>query len=74
MLTPFWLRYAVLRLYGIRRSRRVMVVPLTLLLPGVFHFGSDGVFIAEPVSNVIGGTACMVTMLSMVLPELRKME
>ena len=52
----------------------VMVVPLTLLLPGVFHFGSDGVFIAEPVSNVIGGTACMVTMLLMVLPELRKME
>ena len=52
----------------------VMVVPLTLLLPGVFHFGSDGVFMAEPVSNVIGGTACMVTMLSMVLPELRKME
>ena len=51
-----------------------MVVPLTLLLPGVFHFGSDGVFIAEPVSNVIGGTACMVTMLLMVLPELRKME
>ncbi|MER2026668.1 MAG: MATE family efflux transporter [Lachnospiraceae bacterium] len=52
----------------------VMVVPLTLLLPGVFHFGSDGVFMAEPVSNVIGGTACMVTMLLMVLPELRKME
>ena len=40
----------------------VMVVPLTLLLPGVFHFGSDGVFMADPISNVIGGTACMVTM------------
>ena len=52
----------------------VMVVPLTLLLPGVFHFGSDGVFMAEPISNVIGGTACMTTMLLMVLPELRKME
>ena len=45
-----------------------------MLLPGVFHFGSDGVFMAEPISNVIGGTACMVTMLLMVLPELRKME
>ena len=44
------------------------------LLPGVFHFGSDGVFMAEPISNVIGGTACMTTMLLMVLPELRKME
>ena len=52
----------------------VMVVPLTLLLPGVFRFGSDGVFMAEPISNVIGGTACMTTMLLMVLPELRKME
>jgi Na+-driven multidrug efflux pump len=52
----------------------VMVVPLTLLLPGVFHLGADGVFMAEPISNVIGGTACMTTMLLMVLPELKKME
>ena len=52
----------------------VMVVPLTLLLPGVFRFGSDGVFMAEPISNVIGGTACMTTMLLTVLPELKKME
>ena len=52
----------------------VMVVPLTLLLPGVFHLGADGVFMAEPISNVIGGTACMTTMLLTVLPELKKME
>ena len=52
----------------------VMVVPLTLLLPGVFHLGADGVFIAEPISNAVGGSACLITMLFMVLPELKKME
>lgn len=38
-----------------------IVVPLTLLLPMV-GFGVKGVFLAEPISNVIGGTACYVTM------------
>lgn len=52
----------------------VMVVPLTYLLPYVFGKGTDGVFIAEPVSNLIGGTACFVTMLCTVLPELKKMD
>lgn len=52
----------------------VLVVPLTYLLPYVFGRGTDGVFIAEPVSNLIGGTACFVTMLLTVLPELKKME
>ena len=42
--------------------RKVMiVVPLTLLLP-VLGFGVHGVFLAEPVSNVIGGLACFTTM------------
>jgi len=39
----------------------IIVVPLTLLLPAV-GFGVMGVFIAEPVSNVIGGLACYTTM------------
>ena len=52
----------------------VMVVPLTLLLPGVFHFGADGVFMAEPISNAVGGSACLITMLLIVLPELKRME
>lgn len=38
----------------------IIVIPLTLLLPLVL--GVDGVFIAEPVSNLIGGLACFVTM------------
>ena len=51
-----------------------IVVPLTYLLPYAFHFGTDGVFMAEPVSNVIGGSICFVTMLCTVIPELRAME
>lgn len=39
----------------------IIVVPLTLLLP-VWGLGVDGVFWAEPVSNLIGGLACFLTM------------
>ena len=52
----------------------VIVIPLTYILPYVFHLGTDGVFMAEPVSNVIGGLACFITMLLTVLPELKRME
>lgn len=38
-----------------------IVVPLTLLLPAV-GFGVKGVFMAEPVSNIIGGIASYLTM------------
>ncbi len=40
-----------------------IVVPLTYLLPYLFNMGTNGVFAAEPISNVIGGTACFITML-----------
>jgi len=39
----------------------VIVVPLTLLLPRM-GFGVTGVFLAEPISNVLGGTASFLTM------------
>ena len=52
----------------------IIVVPLTLLLPLVGNLGTDGVFWAEPVSNVIGGTACFVTMLLTVWKELTQKE
>ncbi len=39
----------------------IIVVPLTLLLPKV-GFGVMGVFMAEPISNVIGGLASFITM------------
>ena len=40
----------------------IMVVPLTLLLPRA-GFGVSGVFLAEPVSNLIGGGLCFITMM-----------
>ena len=52
----------------------VMVVPLTYLLPHLWSLGTDGVFLAEPVSNVIGGLACFITMYRTVFPELREMQ
>ncbi len=39
----------------------MIVAPLTLLLPRL-GLGVDGVFLAEPISNAIGGLACFVTM------------
>lgn len=49
-----------------------IVAPLTVLLPRVANPGVDGVFWAEPISNLIGGCACFITMLCTILPELRK--
>ena len=51
-----------------------IVVPLTYLMPYALHMGTRGVFLAEPVSNVIGGSLCFITMLCTVLPELKRME
>ena len=41
--------------------KAIIVVPLTLFLPSM-GFGVDGVFLAEPISNAIGGLACFITM------------
>ena len=41
--------------------KAIIVVPLTLLLPRL-GFGVLGVFLAEPISNVIGGLASYITM------------
>lgn len=41
--------------------KAIIVVPLTLILPSM-GFGVDGVFLAEPISNAIGGLACFLTM------------
>lgn len=51
-----------------------IVVPLTYLMPYAMHMGTDGVFLAEPMSNIIGGSLCFITMLCTVLPELKRME
>ncbi len=44
----------------------VIVVPLTFLLPMIPGIGFFGVFLAEPISNVVGGCASFFTMLFVV--------
>ena len=51
-----------------------IVFPLTVLLPRLWNLGVDGVFLAEPVSNFIGGGACFVTMMLTVWRQLRRDE
>lgn len=47
--------------------RKVAIVaPLTVILPQFWGLGTDGVFLAEPVSNFVGGIACYTTMLFVV--------
>ena len=48
----------------------IIVTPLTLLLPHLFGLGVDGVFLAEPISNFIGGGACYITMLFTIWREM----
>ncbi len=50
----------------------IIVVPLTIILP--YFFGINGVMLAEPISNVIGGCAAYFTMRHIVMPELKEME
>lgn len=56
--------------------RKAMIVaPLTILLPN--YFGVAGVFMAEPISNAIGGLACFITMWLTVyrrLPDAKRAE
>lgn len=48
----------------------IIVAPLTIILP--YFIGIDGVFVAEAISNYIGGGACYITMLMTIGKELRK--
>ena len=59
---------------SLNKKKRAIFFSLPYILPYSFGMGTDGVFMAEPVSNVIGGSICFVTMLGTVLPELRRME
>lgn len=53
--------------------KAVIVTPLTLLLPRL-GFGVDGVFLAEPISNAVGGVACLTAMYFMVYRRLGRAE
>lgn len=50
-----------------------LVIPLTLLFPRI-GLGAAGVFLAEPVSNFLGGGACFLTMLFTIGRELKRLE
>ena len=52
----------------------VIVIPLTLLLPYIPSLGVNGVFLAEPISNFIGGGACYITMLLTIGREMTRKE
>lgn len=47
----------------------IIVAPLTIILP--HYIGIDGVFIAEAISNFIGGGACYITMLLTIGKDLK---
>ena len=51
--------------------KAMIVVPLMLLLTRI-SFGVEGVFLAEPISNAIGGLACFLTMWRTVYRRLGK--
>ncbi|HIW22250.1 MAG TPA: MATE family efflux transporter [Candidatus Dorea intestinavium] len=50
----------------------IIVVPLTFILPAFWQPPIDGVFVAEPISNIIGGAACYITMRFMLAKEMQK--
>ena len=60
-------KYAVF--FSILR-KLIIVIPLIIILPNLFHLGTAGIFLAEPISNFIGGSACFLTMLTVVRKEL----
>ena len=52
----------------------ILGVPLILLLPHLWNMGIYGVLVSEPVTNIVGGLACYLTMLHVVGRELRAKE
>ncbi|MCD8356834.1 MAG: MATE family efflux transporter [Clostridia bacterium] len=61
-------RYAIF--FSIFR-KGIVVIPLTLTLPYVAGLGVNGVFLAEPISNLLGGCACFTTMYLTVYRKLK---
>ncbi|MBO7451072.1 MAG: MATE family efflux transporter [Clostridiales bacterium] len=53
--TKYAITFSILR-------KIIIVVPLTLILPLVMKDSISGIFWAEPISNIIGGSASFITM------------
>jgi putative MATE family efflux protein len=54
--------------------KALLVIPLTLLLPNLFGLGVYGVFLSEPVSDLLGGLSCFTTMYFTVYRKLPKTD
>jgi len=54
--------------------KAILVVPLTLILPRIGGLGVYGVFLAEPISEVIGGAASYLTMRATAWRHLKSAE
>lgn len=52
----------------------VLVIPFAILLPNLFGLGVRGIFLSEPVSDVIGGLSCFTTMYFTVYRKLPKTD
>lgn len=50
--------------------KAILGVPLILILPRLWDWGITGVLAAEPVTNVVGGLACYLTMTAVVWRKL----
>jgi len=51
--------------------KAVLVIPLSLILPRLWGLGVNGVFLAEPISDYIGGSASFITMILTVWRHLK---
>ena len=50
--------------------KAILGVPLILLLPHLWSLGIYGVLAAEPITNIVGGLACYLTMVAVVWKKL----
>ncbi len=50
----------------------IIVLPLIYILPDMFRLGTDGIFLTEPISNVISGLTCILTMYFSIYQPLRR--
>ncbi len=65
------LNYPKYALFFSMLRKMVLVAPLTLLLPGI-GLGVHGVFWAELISQLLGATACFVTMCRVIWQPMRR--
>lgn len=49
-----------------------LVIPLAFILPQIAGLGVNGVFLSEPISDVVGGLACYITMYIVIYRKLGK--